>query len=663
MTDEIPLETPAPKKESKVKSLLNKITKKFASGKKVLLEAANEREALWNTVGYHRITGGFFYSYILMIGGAVIGLITISWIMPIFLPYPEINGYKNLVNGTILGFWFGLFDAGLGGGGGMSDGVARFIGQYADSNPYRSMRYINFYIWWQMLTGLIQVTLFVGLACFFFIHTNFAYLSSFIVVASLVQYPGMLMIMKSSLWAFQRGDKTAWLGWLNDTVFSTTTTVIFLIVGKWWGDTNPAIGELAGIIYFYILSDMIGQYFPLVLGGWMFSKVLKRHGIRLREMFDPHIDKKVAKECLWYTGKQYIAGQIGGFAGFLVNLYIVSIFPSFTNWSGLLNIANIFGNLAGEQGPMMGQAVPAFSESYNNGKKELCRYFIHNSLKYYGFITGFMATSLVVLASQIIKYITIAFPGLQYYLLASVLVPSVILTSAIGPLTGLPDKIWNACNRPLTPIVLGYILTPLGYGVQFLFVYLCIWTNTLPIWVYLIYPGFVMNIIRTIIAYAWIQKTLLKIDYKRIAWQVILAPVLAAASYGFVLYILTLTFWPWMNSMFTLAIGPTYGLQYGVLAGSLIMLFAVLFVFPGALYAPFLALFGGWDEFTLEEFRKAALISGPSRGITLWIYKSFKIFSRISPWYNKHPIADYEIVQNEVEDLVAEGKAHALLRK
>jgi len=152
---------------------------------------------------------------------------------------------------------------------------------------------------------------------------------------------------------------------------------------------------------------------------------------------------------------------------------------------------------------------------------------------------------------------------------------------------------------------------------------------------------------------------LIKIDYKKIAWQVILAPVLAAACYGFVLYVLTLTFWPWMNSLFALAIGN----QYGVLAGSLVMLFAVLFVFPGALYAPFLAIFGGWDEFTLEEFRKCALISGPSKGITMWIYKSFKVFSRFSPWFNKHPIADYEVIQNEVEDLVAEGKAHALLRK
>ncbi|MEX2684161.1 MAG: hypothetical protein Q6373_021505 [Candidatus Sigynarchaeota archaeon] len=45
-------------------------------------------EDLWNQIGYHRITGGVFYSYILLIGGAVMGLVTVGLIAE-FLPYPE----------------------------------------------------------------------------------------------------------------------------------------------------------------------------------------------------------------------------------------------------------------------------------------------------------------------------------------------------------------------------------------------------------------------------------------------------------------------------------------------------------------------------------------------------------------------------------------------
>jgi hypothetical protein len=619
-------------------------------------------------VGYHRITGGFFYSYILMIGGAVIGLLTVSWLLPEFLPYPEINGYKSIVTGTILGFWFGLFDLNLGGGGGFSDGMSRFIGQYASTDPRRAVKYIQFYVVWQMISGVIQVSLFVLLSTFYFIHTSFAHLAWFIIAESLAQYPGMLMIMESALKAFQRGDKLAWLSWLQDTVFQVTINIIFLIIGKWWGSTNPAVGELMGITVFYILSQFMDDYINLALGSYMFSKILKPYGIKIRDIFSPQFDKKIVRECLVYTGKQWIAGQIGGFIGFFVGLYVLMVFPSMAFWIGLMLIPNALGNLVRMQGPMMGSAVPAFSESYNNGKKELCRYFIHSSLKYYGFITLFMAVSLAVMASRLIDFIIIAFPNMQYYTLASVLVPSVILVEALSPLTGLPDKLFNACHRPLTPIVLGWILTPLGYFMQFLWLYMTVFTNTLPIWTYLMYPGFIVNLVRTIIAFWWIQRSLIKIDYKRIAWQAIIAPALAAVAYGLALYGICYSLWPALNSLFewiivTITGNAQTGLQYGVLAGSLVIIFLVLFVFPGGLYAPFSGLFGAWDDFTLEEFHKCALISGPSKGITMFVYNSFKFFSRFSPWYNKFPMNDYTLVQKEAGELIAEGKANKILGK
>jgi hypothetical protein len=127
----------------------NKIVEEPKKKKKV------DTEALWNEVGFHRIIGGTFYSYILLIVGAIAGLGTVA-IIAEFLPFPEINGYKALST-SLLGFWFGLFDLNLGGGGGFSDGMSRFIGQYADTNPRRAMKYIQFYIWFQMFTGIIQV--------------------------------------------------------------------------------------------------------------------------------------------------------------------------------------------------------------------------------------------------------------------------------------------------------------------------------------------------------------------------------------------------------------------------------------------------------------------------------------------------------------------------
>ncbi|MHA1680797.1 MAG: hypothetical protein ACTSUE_07305 [Promethearchaeota archaeon] len=655
------------KEKSKKTGFMAKLENKFKHKKKIRLEARDKREELWNTVGYHRITGGFFYGYILMIGGTVIGLLTLSVILPLFLPYPEINGMKGIVTGSILGYWFGLFDLNMGGGGGFSDGVSRFIGQYSDTNPRRAIKYIQFYIWFQMFTGIVQVTIFIFLGLFYFIHTSFAYLAWFIVGQSLVQYPGMLMIMESSLKAFQRGDKTAWLSWLQDTVFQVSINIIFLVIGKFWGASHPEIGELMGITLFYILSQFMDDWINLLVGSKMFASVLKPYGIRMRDLFTPQFDKAIIKECLTYTGKQWIGGQIKGFIGMIIGLWIVVQFPSMAFWSGLMSVAGAFGNMARMQGPMMGSAVPAFSESYNNGKKELCRYFIHSSFKYYAFITGFFMVTLAILSTRIITFLTIAFPDLRFYVLASILVPSVIITEAISPIRGLWGKICNACDRPLAPIIIDYITTPLGYAMQFLFLYLCVTTNTLPVWALLIYPGFITGMAQTIIGFAYIQRSIIKIDYKKIAGQVIIAPTLAALTYAVLLFLISYTAWPALNSAFnwlisTISGDPASGEQYGVLAGSLVILLLAVFLFPGLVYGPFLALYGGWDDFTLDEFKKCAIISGPSKGITMMIYKVFKFFSKLTPLHGKFPMGDYDKIQAEAEALVAEGKANRILK-
>ncbi len=47
-----------------------------------------------------------------------------------------------------------------------------------------------------------------------------------------------------------------------------------------------------------------------------------------------------------------------------------------------------------------------------------------------------------------------------------------------------------------------------------------------------------------------------------------------------------------------------------------------IFLFFPPIMMFFYGLFGGWDRESLEDFRKCALISGPSKFITLFIYKA-----------------------------------------
>lgn len=630
------------------------------SGKNGVSSDKITNEQLWNTIGYHRITGGVFYSYILLIGGAIVGLVTVGLIAE-FLPYPEINGYKGIV-GSLLGFWFGLLDLNLGGGGSLSDSMGRFIGQYADTNPRRSMEYIKFYIWFQMLTGIGQVTI-ISLVCFFYIvNTNFAYLVWFILGQTLVQYPGMLMIMEDSLKAFQRGDKTAWLSWLQDTVFQVSVNILFLVIGRWWGASNPQIGELMGITLFYILSQFVDDWINLAIGAKMFSNLLKRRGIKnaFSQLFIPHFDKKVVKQCITFVGKQWIGGQILGVIGYFVNLYILSRLPQFASWSGLMLIPNFLGHLVSMVN-WGSPTVPAVSESYNNGKKELARYFIHDMFKYWIFVVIFMAVPLAVLAPRILEAVFMTGlleGGLANYQAGIVMIPFVMLISASGQWRGWWSKLFVSCDRPIPPIVLSYIFTPSGYVLQFWFFSMAM-NGTIPIWWYLLFPGFINDLAKAVTGYAWYQAKILKIGYKRMAWQVFVVPALTAVSYAGVLLLFQYTLWPLLDELFIGLIGE----DFGPVATALLVLLGILFLFPAVLMCPFYGLYGGWDEFTLEEFRKTAQISGPSKGIMMLMYKITAFFARISPLYNKFPLADYKLVRQQVQELIDEGKASILMGK
>ncbi len=647
------------------KGLVDKVKGMFKKSKVVEVAKGGKLtpEEMWNQIGYHRITGGVFYSYILLIGGAVMGLVTVGLIAE-FLPYPEINGYKGMV-GTLLGYWFGLMDLNLGGGGGFSDSMGRFIGQYADTNPRKAMEYIRFYIWWQMLSGLAQVTV-ISIICFTVLpNTSSAYLIWMILAQCLVQYPGMLMLFEDVLKAFQRGDKTAWLSWLQDTVFQVSINIIFLIIGKAWGASDPRVGELMGITIWYIMSQFVDDFINLAIGAKMFNNLMRKRGIDhgFRDLFMPRFDKPIVMQCLKFVGKQWIANEALGIIGYIVGLYVIFKTPSFASWSGLLLIPNFLGHLVSMTN-WGSPTVPAISESFNNGKKDLANYFIADMFKFWLFTTIFMAVPLAVLAPKLLSAVLgsgiLGGSGISNYEAGIVMIPIIMIISATGQWRGWWSRLFVACDRPMPPIWLGYIFFFPGLGVSLLFLYLCVDTYILPVWFVVIgFGGFLLDVVKAIIGWWWFQKKILKINYRKMAGQVFLAPLLTALAYAGVLVVFQYTLWPLLDMAFLAMIGP----DFAPLGSSLVVLLMILFLFPAVLMCPFFGLFGGWDDFTLEEFRKTMEISGPSKWLMLMMYKITAWFAHHSPLHNKWPLADYKVVTQQIQELIDEGVASKFLKK
>jgi hypothetical protein len=69
----------------------------------------------------------------------------------------------------------------------------------------------------------------------------------------------------------------------------------------------------------------------------------------------------------------------------------------------------------------------------------------------------------------------------------------------------------------------------------------------------------------------------------------------------------------------------------------------------------FYGLFGGWDEATLNEFREAAAMTGPVRGMVEWMMvKPTALGARLSPLNNRFPITIREAAMVEARELTEE---------
>ena len=82
----------------------------------------------------------------------------------------------------------------------------------------------------------------------------------------------------------------------------------------------------------------------------------------------------------------------------------------------------------------------------------------------------------------------------------------------------------------------------------------------------------------------------------------------------------------------------------------IIMILVAIYV-----YFPLTAIFGGWDDASLKEFRKVVKISGPSKFIVTGMYKMLKKLCKMSPLHNKFPLDDEAALRESRElDIIKE---------
>ena len=140
-------------------------------------------EELWEEIGFHKPMAGFWYNLILNLIEIGLGILMSGILLNIFYPFPESKGYRDATTGIFI-LLFRLFDLGT------NMTMDRFIAESRIKDPKKMLVYIQYFIWYQMITGIIQTTMVSMYALFIIPNTDLSYGVWLMLIAATTQYPG-----------------------------------------------------------------------------------------------------------------------------------------------------------------------------------------------------------------------------------------------------------------------------------------------------------------------------------------------------------------------------------------------------------------------------------------------------------------------------------------
>lgn len=589
----------------------------------------------WAGMGYQRTVGKFFYSIGLLVPQALFGLMLLPLLQYTQFRFPEITGFRFATVG-LFGWFYGILDLNL------KAAVDRFVPEYLVSNPRKAMQYVSFFVKYQMWSGLAQILVVAVVVQRHVIpNTEFAYLGWYLLFISTHQYPATLGLFSSLLGSFQRFNKGHLVGVYRASFVEPITQLAGGVLGLLWGQSNPAVGELFGMTIGWAIGGYVDDFFTFALGTYWLSKVLDEYDIQIREIYVMKVPREV-----WWSALNYslrlmpatVFSTVMGFAGFMIT---VESLPGYLTYVGLKGGAEGLAKIVSWADDILGDSQPALSESYNNGKHDLCRFYLASGLKYWSFFFFILGTFNVFALPIILE---IAFQGgflPRTWALMGVMVPIFIYVKVLDPFRGVVDKMVTVSNHPEINALTGIIGTVMNlFFTWYFFVVLDVG------WIGLIVVGLPGDVVGIVVRYAFVHYKILNLGgsfWRDVAWQVFAAPALAGAAFVAYMLLLLRGLWP------IVSVGLTgTGLLFAAVPVLLLLMAGVVFV-----YMPLYSYFGGWDKNTLRDFRKCIPLTGPSLPITYPMWRLVEKFHARSPFKEK---AHMKVGDAAFEELVALGR-------
>jgi O-antigen/teichoic acid export membrane protein len=573
----------------------------------------NTRQAKtdWEELGFHRPLSGFLLAFVSQLV-LMIPLITYqAIILPVYvLPSAQALGIWGRVTQIFTVLWV-LFDVGT------STAFVKFFSQYRVHEPQKAIKYVQFYVWWQALTGAFQVAWITAVASGVLPQSSMALYAWVVILHAVIQIPGFLSVFRNVLSAWQRFDYAQTLDIAVTMFFPMFTQSIIVVLMVIWGRNHPTFGAASGGLLGLPMAAYLNELLAFLLG----LRLYKRLGYNSRVLFMAHFDRETIRTALGF-GVYEMLGSLAYGAGqaaeiIVTTIYLVNYNEIWGNWQLALSLAVSYGVLLA----LTSNLLPSISEAFSNTRKTLTQYYTTMSYKWGGLITGFYCAALLAVADRFI----LGASGVQFQRAAMYVIPLVIYY-AMGFPCWTNDVVTLAANRPYIKT----LMTLVEQVVRVVLVLLMI--GKLQIYA-LVAAYMVALMLKNIIGL--IVNHRVNFRQKIFVWQTFIAPLLAGVVHYFIIRYGT-------------------GLIWKNNAGTSMLIFIVGVVLSFPLYSFFYGLFGGWDNNTLEDFHRAVKISNFAKPITWLFWKTSTLGARISPLHGKFPIRTYEEAMQEANSLTQE---------
>jgi O-antigen/teichoic acid export membrane protein len=566
----------------------------------------------WEQVGFHRPLSGFLVAFSTGVLLFIPLIIYQNLILPSYiLPSAQALGTWGRVTQFFNLAWF-FFDMGT------SIAFVKYMSQYRVDDPGRGIQFGQVFVWWQWLSGAVQVALVVALAATVAPGSAYALYAWSVIIHAFIQVPGFYRVFLYAFSGFQRTDYARYLDLGLNVILPMIVQPIFVSLAYVWGRAHPIYGGAIGGLFGMGIAAYAAELLTFLLGLWLYRRI----GLNARILFLAHFDWEIVKTSFRF-GVFEMLGSAAWSAGQAAEIWITQ--------ARLVNYAEIWGNWVLAQNfvfafnvvsTLTDGGMAAISEAISHGRRLLSQYYSAMMYKWGGTISAFLGAVLLAVGPRFI----LGASGPDFNRAAIYVVP-LLIWGAIQYPSWVGDQVQLGSNKP-------YLKASLVAAEQAIRVVLA-WVLLEQYQVAALILAYFVGLLAKGIAAYFINNRYC-FPQRFFFWQSLGAPLMAAGVHYLIMDRISTLLW-----------------RNDQLSSILIFFIGVLPSLP--VYMFLYGLFGGWDTATLNEFREAGRMTGPVRGIVNWfMVKPSSLGARLSPLHNRFPIGIRAEAMKEAKLLMEE---------